>query len=590
MYLLIRTLMLKLIAVSIVTASIVFARPTESQAQVTTETVLKDIEDYAFRYRGHSGEGEVSWVLEIEDRVRNNPEVYLDVIEQRAVVHETNEELVDKFSPEYDAMLRFLRLIGTDRARAHLRHLFREAARRRDELLSEDQKALTRDVSLDELRQISYAIGITKKMYHITLDELAALEDTVLVPELQAMYGREDVAARKAIEYYLNDLGYAVPVVPNCSENLMIEDIQTASGTLEYLDLVNRGDAAADVVSCALMLFDTSSAYDTFQFEVSTRAPGDTLRIGTAGAPRVDQTVSEATFRGGSGTIAVINHAELPLGTPLNMVPAPSLGYAVTWVSYSSDSTITDFDHRNAEMTDSYCFAYADRLAPGSPAEEFCAEILPSGCGQISAEAEIAFEPTSVWNTGYNAQLQITNTGTESIRGWTLAFTLDVPINSLWNGQLTGARPHYTAIDAGNNSVIPPGQSRSFGLQVQHDTVIEPSGYALNEVDCQAQAPSVDVAFETTSVWATGYNGQLQITNTGEEAIRGWRLGFTLDAPITNLWNGDLSGSQPHYTVTDAGHNGILAPGETVTVGFQVQHETVIEPSGYDFQFWALGP
>lgn len=215
----------------------------------------------------------------------------------------------------------------------------------------------------------------------------------------------------------------------------------------------------------------------------------------------------------------------------------------------------------------------------------------PTGdCGQLPAEADIAFETTSVWTTGYNAELQITNTGTEPIRGWTLDFALDASINSLWNGQLTGSPPQYTVIDAGHNHLILPGQSTTVGFQVLHNTVVEPTGYALNAVDCATQAPSVDIAFETTSVWGTGYNAELRITNTGAEAIRGWRLAFDLAAPITSLWNGTLGGSAPQYTITDAGHNAIIAPGQTVTIGFQVASDTVVEPSDYDFQFWAVGP
>ncbi len=214
----------------------------------------------------------------------------------------------------------------------------------------------------------------------------------------------------------------------------------------------------------------------------------------------------------------------------------------------------------------------------------------PPGCGQVPATAEVNFETTSTWGTGYNAQIAITNTGDEPIRGWTLDFTLEAPINSLWNGQLTGEAPTYTVSDMGNNAVIGPGQSQSVGFQVQHDSVVEPTGLDLNAVDCATEAPSVNIGFETTSTWGTGYNAQIAITNTGDTPIRGWRLGFELEGPIVNLWNGQLTGEAPTYTVTDAGHNGIVAPGETVTFGFQVQNDTVLEPSDYAFEFWAVGP
>lgn len=224
----------------------------------------------------------------------------------------------------------------------------------------------------------------------------------------------------------------------------------------------------------------------------------------------------------------------------------------------------------------------AERLPEGPPPS--------TGCGQVPADVNVSFATTSVWATGYNAEVTLTNTGDTAIRGWTLAFTLPAPIQSLWDGQLAGSLPTYTVADAGYNGTVLPGESATFGLQVQSDTVSEPTGYAVNAVDCAAEAPSVDIAFATTSVWSSGYNAEVTLTNTGSQPIRGWRFGFTLGAPIQSLWNGQLSGSQPSYTVTDAGHNGVIGPGQTVTVGFQVESETVIEPSNYDFAFWALGP
>ena len=211
-------------------------------------------------------------------------------------------------------------------------------------------------------------------------------------------------------------------------------------------------------------------------------------------------------------------------------------------------------------------------------------------CLQIPAEADITFATTSVWGTGYNAEITLINTGTETIRGWQLSFDQAPDVTNLWNGQLTSQGTRRTVTNAGHNGVIAPGASTTFGLQVQNSSVVEPTGYSFNPDQCADGGPSVDIAFATTSVWGTGYNAEITLTNTGSEAIRGWQLSFDQVPDVTNLWNGQLTSDGSRRTVTDAGHNGVIAPGQSVTFGFQVQSGSVVEPSDYEFAFWTLGP
>ena len=225
----------------------------------------------------------------------------------------------------------------------------------------------------------------------------------------------------------------------------------------------------------------------------------------------------------------------------------------------------------------SSCGLYADSPDSGS-------------CLQIPAEADITFATTSVWGTGYNAEITLINTGTETIRGWQLSFDQAPDVTNLWNGQLTSQGTRRTVTNAGHNGVIAPGASTTFGLQVQNSSVVEPTGYSFNPDQCADGGPSVDIAFATTSVWGTGYNAEITLTNTGSEAIRGWQLSFDQVPDVTNLWNGQLTSDGSRRTVTDAGHNGVIAPGQSVTFGFQVQSGSVVEPSDYEFAFWTLGP
>src|SRR5690606_34061359 len=118
----------------------------------------------------------------------------------------------------------------------------------------------------------------------------------------------------------------------------------------------------------------------------------------------------------------------------------------------------------------------------------------------------------SVWGTGYNAELRITNTGTTAIRGWTVTFEHVAPIVNLWNGQLASDGATRTVSDAGHNAVIAPGQTVTVGFQVKASAVETPPALAFNQApDCRV-VPVVAVSFVPKNVWGTGYNAEMQLT------------------------------------------------------------------------------
>ncbi len=72
--------------------------------------------------------------------------------------------------------------------------------------------------------------------------------------------------------------------------------------------------------------------------------------------------------------------------------------------------------------------------------------------------------------------------------------------------------------------------------------------------------------YRQLGAWQGGFQGEVTVTNTGTSAIAGWTVSLTLASgrSISNLWNGTLTGSN----VTNAPHNGNLAPNATGTFGF----------------------
>ncbi|WP_369167127.1 PHB depolymerase family esterase [Streptomyces sp. R28] len=78
----------------------------------------------------------------------------------------------------------------------------------------------------------------------------------------------------------------------------------------------------------------------------------------------------------------------------------------------------------------------------------------------------------------------------------------------------------------------------------------------------------------TTNAWNTGLTASVTITNTSTTAISGWQLGFTLPAgqAITNGWGATYTPASGAVTATSASYNAALAPGASISIGYQANH------------------
>jgi chitinase len=84
-----------------------------------------------------------------------------------------------------------------------------------------------------------------------------------------------------------------------------------------------------------------------------------------------------------------------------------------------------------------------------------------------------------------------------------------------------------------------------------------------------AQAAGETAAFTKVSDWGSGWEGKYTITN-GPATISSWRVEFDLPAgtTITTHWDAVRSGTGNHYIFSNAGWNGTLAPGASISFGF----------------------
>ncbi|MEU6719228.1 PHB depolymerase family esterase [Nonomuraea sp. NPDC046802] len=74
--------------------------------------------------------------------------------------------------------------------------------------------------------------------------------------------------------------------------------------------------------------------------------------------------------------------------------------------------------------------------------------------------------------------------------------------------------------------------------------------------------------------WSTGFTAEVTIANTSSAPLSSWALGFTLPAgqTVTSAWNATIAPSGGQVTARNVSYNGTVAPGASVSFGFQATH------------------
>ncbi|MFG3552901.1 cellulose binding domain-containing protein [Micromonospora sp. NPDC047557] len=91
------------------------------------------------------------------------------------------------------------------------------------------------------------------------------------------------------------------------------------------------------------------------------------------------------------------------------------------------------------------------------------------------------------WNNGFTADVQITNTGSSTINGWTLTYNLPggQTVTNAWNATVSQSGSAVTARNVSHNGSIAPGGTASFGYQgTLSGSYSSPTSFSLNGATC----------------------------------------------------------------------------------------------------------
>ncbi|MEU0454294.1 glycoside hydrolase family 18 chitinase [Streptomyces sp. NPDC006129] len=83
-------------------------------------------------------------------------------------------------------------------------------------------------------------------------------------------------------------------------------------------------------------------------------------------------------------------------------------------------------------------------------------------------------------------------------------------------------------------------------------------------------ATSATATYAKTQDWGSGFEGKWTVKNTGTTTINSWTVewDFPSGTSVTSAWDADVTSSGSHWTAKNKSWNGTLAPGASVTFGF----------------------
>ncbi|MCX3288757.1 cellulose binding domain-containing protein [Streptomyces sp. NEAU-H22] len=100
---------------------------------------------------------------------------------------------------------------------------------------------------------------------------------------------------------------------------------------------------------------------------------------------------------------------------------------------------------------------------------------------------QVTYKITSQWSGGFQADVQLTNTGTGPWNGWSLAWTFadGQRLTQAWNAEAAQSGPTVTAKNVAWNANVAAGSSVSFGFTANRSgTNTKPAAFKLGEQTC----------------------------------------------------------------------------------------------------------
>ncbi|MFI6943367.1 glycosyl hydrolase family 18 protein [Streptomyces sp. NPDC050418] len=101
-------------------------------------------------------------------------------------------------------------------------------------------------------------------------------------------------------------------------------------------------------------------------------------------------------------------------------------------------------------------------------------------------------------------------------------------------------------------------------------TLVLPLAALVGLATPAAAAADATATYAKTQDWGSGFEGKWTVKNTGTTSISSWTVewDFPSGTSVTSAWDATVTSSGNHWTAKNLGWNGTLAPGASVSFGF----------------------
>ncbi|WP_338025618.1 cellulose binding domain-containing protein [Actinoplanes awajinensis] len=216
------------------------------------------------------------------------------------------------------------------------------------------------------------------------------------------------------------------------------------------------------------------------------------------GYVRVDATANPASnvfvsaYRSGDTVVIVaVNKNTSSVSQQFTLANTTASGSVANWLTDAGRNVApqTAFVMANGSLT---------VVLPARSAMTFVTSVSGTPSSSPSVSASPSITPTagsgprvaytmSTWSSGFTATISITNTGTSTIDGWRLVFTLPSgqAVTSGWSATYTPATGQVSATNVSYNGTLAPGATVDIGFQATHTgNTAEPTTFTLNGLPC----------------------------------------------------------------------------------------------------------
>ncbi|MBM7075077.1 extracellular catalytic domain type 1 short-chain-length polyhydroxyalkanoate depolymerase [Micromonospora humida] len=226
---------------------------------------------------------------------------------------------------------------------------------------------------------------------------------------------------------------------------------------------------------------DTTLAYPNFGEEIKqwTNLHGLSTTPTVTDRPQSSWT---RTRYGGTGSQAPVEGISIA-GVGHQLPMAGQLAYAITFLGLDGSAptpTPTPTATPTPTPTPTVTPTPTPTVTPTSTPTPTPTSSPQSGACRVT-------DTISAWNNGLTASITIVNTGSTTIDGWSLGFTLPAGqvITGGWNASYAPSSGQVTATNVSYNGTLAPGASTTIGFQATHTgNAAAPATFTLNGATC----------------------------------------------------------------------------------------------------------